>query len=300
MPPYRTRCNPSTSCPAFMSTRRTMRYFPSATASCTQPTFSPCFVFLQPSSPSTTRAENVPSVVTTPAASRSRSSSRLPLGAIFGAAAPSTRVRVGVRVGSAAKSSGLGQAMVAMYSRSTLCFGWSRRCVRSPSLLSKSKPDVSASRRPTGWKRRKMPPGSSVVRSRRPCGSRSVERTPTGLWYAKSSELNLMSVGSDFTVCGLGGPASSDVPRRRPVTSMSTSTSNLSFGERTAAPATVTLPCMMSVRACARDTSKRWLRILSMRSGLALGPLARPSGASGAAARSVATRSSAAARMAGG
>ena len=83
--------------------------------------------------------------------------------------------------------------------------GWVSRFASSPSLVSRISPLLSASRRPTGYSR-SPPAGTSCTTVGRPCVSRAVETTPTGL-CTREDDLRL----------GVGERAAVDVDRdRRP------------------------------------------------------------------------------------
>ena len=67
----------------------------------------------------------------------------------------------------------------ASYSFSTSWLGCIMRCARSPSLVKRISPSLSKSSRPTGYTRGSL--GTSPTTVGRPCGSLTVETTPTGL-----------------------------------------------------------------------------------------------------------------------
>jgi hypothetical protein len=123
--------------------------------------------------------------------------------------------------------------------------GWVRPCARSPSSVSRIRPVVSASSRPTGYSRR---PGARTMSTTtgRPWVSLAVETTPAGLCTAHTWR------------CAPGAGEVSGCPSTRiasfPVTSRA--------GSVTTFPSTWTRPAAMICSAPRREATPAWARCL--------------------------------------
>src|SRR5918992_1694793 len=117
------------------------------------------------------------------------------------------------------------------------------RSASSPSLVRRIRPVVSASSRPTGYRRRRDRTRLTTVG--RPCVSRAVETTPAGLLSAWTSR------GSGST------------PRPSTATVLRSSTSRA--GSVTVSPPTVTRPSAIRPSAARREATPAWARYLTRR-----------------------------------
>src|SRR3954452_4472883 len=122
------------------------------------------------------------------------------------------------------------------------------RFASSPSLVSRIRPVLSASSRPTGYSRRSE--GTNETTVGLPPGSRAVDITPAGLLSAYTSR------GSGATE-----PPSTATP-------LDSSTSRA--GSVTTAPPTVTRPFAISFSAARRDATPLWARYFASRMRLTL------------------------------
>ena len=159
----------------------------------------------------------------------------------------SRRNASGVRASAASAPSATSH--VATYSFSTAARGESSLCVRAPSEEKRRRPDVSASRRPTGCALR----GATAARSGRPRSSLSVLCTPMGLWYAHSSGSGSTRTSSTVTRASAG---------------------TFAAARFATTPSTATRPCLTSLlqaaRLAATDASLRNLSSLTVDSALAV------------------------------
>ena len=137
----------------------------------------------------------------------------------------SRRNASGVRASAASAPSATSH--VATYSFSTAARGESSLCVRAPSEEKRRRPDVSASRRPTGCALR----GATAARSGRPRSSLSVLCTPMGLWYAHSSGSGSTRTSSTVTRASAG---------------------TFAAARFATTPSTATRPCLTSLLQAAR------------------------------------------------
>src|SRR5918997_4440036 len=174
-----------------------------------------------------------------------------------GAVRPSSRSTPSRSVRSARSDTGTGRT-AARYVRGTSNEGCVRRCARSPSFVTRMRPVLSASSRPTGYSRAPRDGTRSTI-VRRPCGSAAVESTPLGLWTRKTIRSS--------------GPS-----RNFPSTATPLSMSTSRAGSVTVLPAIDTRPERMISSAPRRDATPAWARNLARRTPtmVAGGPSAQP------------------------